>query len=142
MNIKKQLLVPDRVRKIEGSFSFMPHKFLTDGFFISLSQAELLVYFLLVLVGDRDGLSFYSQDRLCVLLRMPMDEFFVARNGLIKKSLLAFDGFMFQVLSLPAKPRQKDLKPLISDADFLENDPLTIRKFLEKELHQQRKAQE
>jgi hypothetical protein len=45
MNIKKQLLVPDRVRKIEGSFSFMPHKFLTAGFFISLSQAELLVYF-------------------------------------------------------------------------------------------------
>jgi hypothetical protein len=55
--------VPDRVRKIDGGFSFVPHRFVTEGFFTSLNQHELLLYFLLLLVGDRQGLSYYSQDR-------------------------------------------------------------------------------
>ena len=133
MKIKKQILVPDRVRKIDGSFGFIPHRFVTDGFFTSLTQAELLVYFLLVLVGDRHGLSFYSQDRLCVMLKMPVDTFIAARNGLIKKALVAFDGFMFQVLALPEKPVPTPAKPLVTAEDFLENDPLTIRQVINKE---------
>lgn len=30
--ITKKILVPDRVRKINGGFSFIPHRFLLDGF--------------------------------------------------------------------------------------------------------------
>jgi hypothetical protein len=137
MKIKKQILVPERVRKIDGSFSFIPHRFITDGFFISLTQAELLVYFLLVLIGDRHGLSFYSQDLLCRMLKMPIDDFIAARNGLIKKSLVAFDGFMFQVLALPEKPMLAESKPLVSAEDFLENDPLTIRKVIQQQFSNQ-----
>jgi hypothetical protein len=133
MKFEKYLLIPERVRKIDGSFSFIPHQFLTGGFFSSLTNQELLVYFLLVLVGDRDGLSFYSQERVCVLLKMSIDDFIRARNGLIQKSLIAFDGFMFQVLSLPEKPVRTSVKPLTSPEDFLENDALTIRRFLQKQ---------
>lgn len=134
MTIEKYLLLPDRVRKIAGSFSFIPHQFVTAGFFSSLTQYELLVYFLLVLVGDRHGLSFYSQDRLCAMLKMPLDDFMQGRNGLIDKSLIAFDGFMFQVLSLPEKPLHSKPKPLTTAADFEANDPLTIRKIIEQQL--------
>jgi hypothetical protein len=135
MYIKKELLVPDRVRKIEGGFGFIPTRFLTGGFFASLSQHEKLIYFLLVLAGDRDGLSYYSQDKMSSLLELSLDDFLEARNELIRKSLIAFNGLMFQVLSLPAKPLESITKrELISKEDFLENDRLSIRQFLNKSI--------
>ena len=134
MKIEKKPLIPDRVRKIEGGFSFIPHSFLTRRFVTSLNQHELLLYFLLVLVGDRQGLSYYSQDKLCTMLRMSLDEFLVARNSLIEKSLIAFDGFMFQVLSLPEKPIIRQPKPLTSQQDFEREDPITIRQIIQQSL--------
>ena len=104
MKVVKKILDSSRVRRIDGGFIFIPHKFLTDGFVSSLGRDEILVYFLLVLVSDRNGLSYYSQDRLSGMLKMDIDEFMLARDGLIKKSLIAFDGLIFQVLSLPEKP--------------------------------------
>jgi hypothetical protein len=130
MKITKQPILPERVRKIEGSFSFIPHKFVANGFLTSLNQHELVLYFLLVLLGDRQGLSYWSQDRLCTMLRMPLDDFIAARNGLIEKSLLAFDGFMFQILSLPEKPFTVPPPPLRTQQDFENNDPLTIRQII------------
>ena len=50
--ITKKILVPDRVRKINGGFSFIPHRFLLDGFLEHLSQPELLLYLFLVLAAD------------------------------------------------------------------------------------------
>lgn len=129
MKIQKHPVIADRVRRIDGGFSFIPHRFLGDGFFATLTQPELLLYFLLVLVGDRHGLSYYSQDRLCILLRLTLDDFLIARNGLIEKSLIAFDGFLFQVLSLPEKPAAAP-KALADRQDFENNDPLTIRQLI------------
>ena len=135
MIIKKEPLVSDRVRKIEGGFGFIPTRFLTGGFFASLSQHEKLIYFLLVLASDRDGLSYYSQDKMSTLLELSLDEFVEARNGLIGKSLIAFNGLMFQVLSLPFKPVENITKrELVTKEDFLENDRLSIRQFLNKSI--------
>jgi hypothetical protein len=133
VKIEKKPLIPQRLRKINGTFSYVPHSFLTKGFLASLSQTELLVYFLLVLAGDRNGLSYYSQDRLCILLKMSIDDFMIARNGLIKKSLIAFDGFLFQVLSLPERPVELSSKVLGTPDDFIQKDPLTIRRILDRE---------
>jgi len=102
--IKKKILVTERVRAIDGGFSFIPHRFLADGFFASLIPHELLLYFLLVLAGDRNGISFYSYDKICTLLHMPLDRYIMARDNLIDKDLIAFDGTVFQVLQLPAAP--------------------------------------
>ena len=85
-------------------------------------------------MGDRHGLSYYSQDKLCFMLRMSIDDFIAARNGLINKSLIAFDGFMFQVLSLPDKVVTRKGKPLTNRDDFENSDPLTIRKLIFKSL--------
>jgi hypothetical protein len=100
--IKKKVLDPNRVRCIERGFSFIPHRFLTEGYLASLRQQELLLYFFLVLVSDRHGLSFYSYDAICSLLQLSVDDYLLARDGLIEKDLIAFDGTLFQVLDLPA----------------------------------------
>jgi hypothetical protein len=99
--IRKKILAPERIRQIEGSFGFIPHRFLTDGFLAALSQHELLLYLFLILAADRYGLSFYSCDSICSLLGLSVDQYLKARDGLIGKDLIAFDGTIFQVLSLP-----------------------------------------
>ena len=101
--IRKKLLNPDRIRRIDGGFSFIPHRFLSDGFLASLDQGELLLYLFLVLVSDRHGLSFYSYDSICSLLQMNLGQYIEARDGLMEKDLIAFDGTIFQVLDLPSK---------------------------------------
>ena len=108
--IKKKILVPNRIRRIEGGFSFIPHRFLTDGFLASLNQREILLYLFLIIVSDRNGLSFYSYDAICTLLQLSVDDYIEARNALIKRDLIAFDGTLFQVLDLPEKPAQKEVK--------------------------------
>ena len=110
--IKKRILEPGRLRRIQGGFSFVPHRFLMDGFLASLSQIEILLYLFLVLASDRNGLSFYSYDAICTLLKITVDDYFEARDRLIHKDLIAFDGSLFQVLDLPEKPiEEKAAKP-------------------------------
>ena len=106
--IRKKVINPDRIRSIKGGFSFIPHRFVTDGFLSSLSQSELLLYLFLVLVSDRFGLSYYAYDSICSLLQLTLDDYIAARDGLLKKDLIAFDGTLFQVLELPqnASPPQ------------------------------------
>ena len=99
--IQKRILNPQRIRRIEGGFSFIPHGFLTEGFLASLQQKELLLDLFLVLASDRHGLSFYSYDAICSLLQLSVDEYIEARDALIAKDLIAFDGTLYQVLELP-----------------------------------------
>ncbi len=106
--IKKHVLNAQRIRRIDGGFSFIPHRFLTDGFLSALDPHQLLLYFFLVLAADRYGLSFYSYDSICSLLQMSMDQYLQARGGLIEKDLIDFDGTIFQVLDLPPVAPKSD----------------------------------
>jgi len=104
--LSKKIINPKRIRGIDGGFSFIPHRFLPDGFLASLNQKELLLYFFLILSSDRYGLSFYSYDVICSYLEFCVDDYIEARDGLIKKDLIAYDGTLFQVLDLPESPVQ------------------------------------
>jgi hypothetical protein len=128
--IEKSPLCPERVRKITGSFAFIEHRFLRDGFWTSLGQHELLLYMFFVLVGDRNGLSYYSYDKICTLLQFSLDDYIVARNALIHKDLIAFDGHLFQVLSLPPAPVRERPRPLQSPPQMEQADPATIRRLI------------
>ena len=122
---------PERIRKIKGSFAFIEHRFLHDGFFADLDHHQVLLYFLLVIVSDRFGLSYYSYDKLCTLLRITLDDYIEARNALIDKDLLAFDGRLFQVLSLPAAPVKPCPALLKTKEQMQRDDPATISRILE-----------
>jgi hypothetical protein len=117
--IKKKVLNPKRVRKINGGFSFIPHRFVLDGFLATLGQKELLLYLFLVLVSDRNGLSFYSYDTICTLLEISLDEYIASRNSLMDKDLIAFDGTLFQVLDLPGKLPDRQEKEVRSPVKTL-----------------------
>jgi len=101
----KSLIEKERLRHMENEgFAFIPNRFLRKGFFASLDANERSLYFLLILASDRRGLSYYHYDTLCSILECPLHDYIEARDRLIKKDLIAFDGSRFQVLSLPRQP--------------------------------------
>jgi hypothetical protein len=132
--IDKTPVCPQRVRKIAGSFAFIEHRFLRQGFLASLSHHELLLYVVLILVADRNGLSYYSFDKLCTLLQLSPDDYLVVRNALIQKDLIAFDGLLFQVLSLPDHPVVVPTPALESAEQMQQADPATIRQLIRQSL--------
>ena len=105
---------PDRRRSIRGSFSWIDHRFLREGFDEGLTRLEKLLYLVLVAVSNQDGVSFYSDARLAELLdaRFP-HELVSARNELVARDLIAYEGDIYQVLDLPAgSPRKgRDSSP-------------------------------
>ncbi len=119
----------------KGGFAFVPNHFLLGGFFAALRPDELLLYFLLVLAADRNGLSFYHYDTLCSLLEMPIERYLLARNSLIDKDLIAFDGTRFQVLELPVEV-PATARPLRTTAELELDDPATVRSVIEQSLRE------
>lgn len=95
---------PDRRRSIRGSFSWIDHRFLREGFDQGLTRLEKLLYFVLVAVSNQDGVSFYSDARLAELLdiRFP-HELEAARKELVARDLIAYEGGIYQVLDLPVR---------------------------------------
>jgi hypothetical protein len=129
---------PNRIRRIDGGFAFIPNRFLHEGFFVSLGHVERSLYLFLVIAGDRNGVSFYTYERICSTLEVSPDDYLVARNSLIDKDLIAFDGTRFQVLSLPDEPVIRTPPPLITEEDFEEHDPATVRHIIRSSLNRRR----
>jgi len=133
--INRNPLVSNRIRKIDGSFAWISHSFLRRGFFTSLTQNELLMYFFLVLVADRQGLSYYHYDKICSLLCFSLDDYIVVRDQLIEKDLIAFDGNFFQVLSLPRITVNQSAKLLKNQDDMETFDPATISQIIRRQFN-------
>ena len=93
-----------RIRRIKNGFSFIPHRFLGEGFFKSLDHSQLILYFFLALAADRFGMSWYGDPSLIKFTQLDQNQLDEARNGLMKKALIAVELPFIQVLELPGKP--------------------------------------
>ena len=97
----------DRIRKITGSFGWIDHRFIRDGFLYSLKPTEALLYFFLATVADAKGLSYYGNDTIQCLLRIPYEHTLRgAIAELVDRQLIAYEDGIFQVLPLPQKPHR------------------------------------
>ena len=106
MGKRPQPMRPDRIRSIGGSFSWIDHRFFRQGFDQGLTRLEKLLYLVLVAVSNRDGVSFYSDERLGELLDIRhRHELTGARDELVARDLIAFKDGVYQVLELPAVPK-------------------------------------
>ena len=107
LNKRPQPPRPDRIRSIHGSFSWIDHQFLRQGFDQGLTRLEKLLYFVLVAVSNSDGVSFYSDERLAEVLEIRHShELTGARSELAARDLIAFKDGIYQVLELPPGPRR------------------------------------
>ncbi len=102
--------MPDRVRVIKNSFSWISHDFINTGIIDVLTKEEMLLYYFLINVGDKEGISFYRRETICNKLKIGLDQYEKAKEALIEYDLIAYKPFnrhslsgYFQVLSLPRK---------------------------------------
>jgi len=93
---------PDRIRHRHGSFGWIEHRFVREGFLEGLRHPEALLYVFLAIVADERGISFYSQDRIRHLLGIPYAHTLEsAIRELVDRNLLAYRSGIYQVLDLP-----------------------------------------
>ena len=99
---KPKPLRPDRLRTIEKPFCWLPFRLLKDGTLACLSDRAKLLYLFLCLAANRQGLSYYSDKRIQANFELNSNDIELARNELIKKDLIAHNGRVYQLLSLPS----------------------------------------
>jgi hypothetical protein len=74
------------------SYSIIDHKFFQEGFLHRLSHQSLILYLFLVIVGDKDGRSFYGEDMIMGILRLSKEELYHARLELLKEDLIDYQS--------------------------------------------------
>ena len=104
MRVEKHPLVPDRIRRLprEG-WSWIDRGFVREHA-DRLSPDAILLYFFLVAVSDKDGLSYYGNATIVGRLKMTHEAVARAREELERHDLIAYQPPLYQVLSLPAPP--------------------------------------
>lgn len=105
MKTRKPVLCAERVRRIPGQFSWVDQRLVRDGFCRRLRPEELALYLLLIVVGDADGVSYYSDESVARLLSLSLPDVSAAREGLMSSDLIAHRSPFYQVLSLPSTVR-------------------------------------
>jgi hypothetical protein len=99
--VPKRILVPARLRRPPSTgWAWVDRRFVREHM-DRLSPDAVALYFLLTVVADRDGLSFYSDAALAALLRFPPARLPAARDELLARDLIAHEARLTQVLSLP-----------------------------------------
>lgn len=105
MDPRRRPILPERLRSIPRSFSWIDRDLFHRGFLARLQPGEINLYFFLALVAGPEGTSFWSHGTIAKLLKVSVDEHLDLLRGLIQKDLVAFSYPTFQVLSLPERSR-------------------------------------
>jgi len=100
--IEKNIPMPDRIRRIPSGFGWVDHRFVREGHVRMLSRESLVLYLFLVTVADGNGISWYSDEKLCQLTGLTAQELADARKQLAGRSLAAYRRPVYQVLDLPS----------------------------------------
>ena len=98
------VLRPDRLRRVPKRFSWIDHRLIREGHAQRCGITDLALYLVLVTVGDRNGVSFYSDRALSRILGIMNSEVAAARGRLLKLDLIAWQEPFYQVLSLGNVP--------------------------------------
>jgi hypothetical protein len=109
--IQKRILAPARLRRPPATgWSWVDRRFVREHA-ERLSREAMLLYFFLAAVADRNGLSFYRDGTLAVLLGMPVSAVLQARDELLAHDLIAYETRLTQVLSPPPPGRCRRSEP-------------------------------
>ncbi len=112
--IQKRVLSPDRVRRLpQRDWSWIDRRF-QRRFAAKLSGDAVFLYYILVAVSDKNGLSYYSDNSLALIVRTSLPALTKARQELIELDLVAYQAPLVQVLSLPPDEQHR---PRVSQAN-------------------------
>lgn len=118
MKKSQGLINPLRLRKLPAHYSWVDHRFVHENYLKKLSSEGASLYLFLLCVGDREGLSYYSDKGISQ--RSSVSDIKLAREELIASNLIAYNSPFYQVLSLPEKIRAvENQSPCSPPAEFL-----------------------
>lgn len=108
---KYQIPQPKNIRSIKGSFAWIDHRLVQNGFLEVMTHEDIILYLFLVLAADKNGVSFYRKEKICETLSLEYNQFEIARDRLITMKLIAFEGYSvlspnghYQVLPIEGQP--------------------------------------
>jgi replication initiation and membrane attachment protein DnaB len=90
---KTHIPQPQNVRKIQGSFAWIDHRLMRDGYLPIMTHEDLGLYLFLILAADRNGVSFYRKEKICDTLSLSFQQFEIARDRLIDLNLIAYQSY-------------------------------------------------
>jgi hypothetical protein len=90
------------------SYSIVDHQLLHGKYLHSLSHGALALYLFLVVVGDPEGKSFYSERTLMEILRFSASDFTAALKALVQADLIEYRRPHFWVKNLERKQTTKN----------------------------------
>ena len=112
--IQKRVFSPDRVRRLpQRDWAWIDRRF-QRRFAAKLSGDAVFLYYILAAVSDKNGLSFYSDNSLALIVRTSLPALAKARQELIELDLVAYQAPLVQVLSLPPDEQHRSR---VSQAD-------------------------
>lgn len=90
MNANQSLKQKKGIIRWAKSYSIIDHQLLHGGYFNRLSHESMILYLFLVLVGNREGRSFYKDTTIREILRIGERELDNARMQLIEEKLIHY----------------------------------------------------
>jgi len=71
-----------------GSFAWINHRLMRHGYVAVMTHPEQSLYLFLILVGDRNGVSFYRQEKICDLLGLDAHRVQMCKGGVAGRFIL------------------------------------------------------
>ncbi len=90
------------------SYSILDHELLHGGYLHRMSHEALVLYLFLVVVGNREGRSFYAERSIMDILRLSGQGLVKARTELVSEGLIEYRRPYWWVLTL--RPREGPTK--------------------------------
>ena len=90
---KTHIPQPQNVRKIQGSFAWIDHRLMRDGYLPIMTHEDIGLYLFLTLAADRNGVSFYRKEKICDTLSLSFQQFEIARDRLVDLNLIAYQSY-------------------------------------------------
>jgi hypothetical protein len=102
--IQKHPIMAQRIRTVPPQFSWVDQRLVRDRHLEKITHAAAALYLFLIVVGDHQGLSYYSDASLTARLSMDPHTFEEARRSLLSAELIAYKKPLYQVLALDPAP--------------------------------------
>jgi hypothetical protein len=99
--IFKQPVDPERIRTIPVQFAPVDRRLVYQKHIRCLSPEQIALYVFLECVSDAEGLSFYSEERICEYLNFSLNGLWKTREALVGAGILLYRRPIYQLLNLP-----------------------------------------
>ena len=97
----KQPVDSQRMRTLPAQFGAVDRRLVYQKHIRRMSAEQIALYLFLQCVSDAEGLSFYSDERICEELHFSLNGLWQSRAALVDAGFLLYRRPIYQLLNLP-----------------------------------------